>query len=207
MGVYRSVLPRRPESGWPAWDGRFECPPPCRVSAFSGVRPPWRSIAGAPPLQLSRRSCRWPTRTGLPPERPAPRRACGARRQTARRRQSAGVPPLRRRARRPGSDRRSRTGRTTPRRGRGSLQLIEAWHSPEELLAGEHGVHDDVHLLALDVADLEEDRGRFGPTTMMNPSPRSQMRTGLRYAWRMSVSSMSCVSADGAITGSSTQPS
>lgn len=37
----------------------------------------------------------------------------------------------------------------------------------------------------------------------MNPSPRSQTRTGLRYAWRMSSSPSSCLNADAALTGSS----
>jgi hypothetical protein len=39
---------------------------------------------------------------------------------------------------------------------------------------------DDLGLVAIDVADLQEDRRWLGPTIMVNPSPRFQTRTGLR---------------------------
>jgi hypothetical protein len=63
-------------------------------------------------------------------------------------------------------------------------------------------VHDDDRLDALDITDLEVFAATLAPTIMVNPSPRSQTRTGLRYACRMSSSLTPCLVADEAMMGS-----
>ena len=37
-----------------------------------------------------------------------------------------------------------------------------------------------MHLIAIDIANLQKIAAWLGPTIVMNPSPRSQIRSGLR---------------------------